>query len=123
MTTLLRRAAVLGLVAALAVTLTGCATKIQSVMADPSRYRDREVKVHGYVTDSFSLLGRGAYKIEDRSGSIWVISQTGVPRKGAEVTVKGTVKEALNLGALTERLHLPGGGVVLMESGHRASGY
>ena len=62
-------------------------------------------------------------RLEDRSGSLWVISQTGVPRKGAEVTVKGTVKEALNLGAIGERLRLPGGGVVLMESAHRASGY
>jgi hypothetical protein len=94
----------------------GCATRIQRVLDDPSRYRDREVTVSGTVVDSYSVAGRGAYQLQDRSGRLWVITDRGVPRRGAEVRAKGTVREIFNLGSLGELLRLPGGGVVLVES-------
>ena len=115
--------------AALIVVLVGalfsgaCAARsINQVLADPGRYRDREVKLSGSVVDSYSFVGNGAYQIEDNSGKLWVVSNQGVPRKGARVTVQGTIREGFNLGSLGDRVNLPaiGSGLVLMESSHKA---
>ena len=98
---------------------SACATSINHVLSDPSRYRNQEVRVSGRVTDSYSVVGRGAYRISDKSGELWVISDRGVPRRGAEVTVKGTIRETVNLGALSEMVRIPGGAIVMIESEHR----
>ena len=98
-------------------------TSINRVLADPSRYRDREVRLSGAVVDSYSLANRGAYRIDDDTGQLWVVSETGTPRKGARVTVKGTIREGFNLGSLGDRINLPAGigsGLVLMETSHKA---
>jgi hypothetical protein len=100
-----------------------CASKtINQVLADPSRYRNRQVRLSGSVVDSFSLANRGAYRIDDDTGQLWVVSDRGTPRKGARVTVNGTIREGFNLGSLGDRINLPGVGVglVLMESSHKA---
>ena len=64
----------------------------------------------------------GAYRLGDESGQLWVVSDRGVPRKGARVTVEGTIREGFNLGSLGDRVNLPaiGSGLVLMESSHKA---
>ena len=101
-----------------------CASRtINQVLADPSRYRDREVKLSGAVVDSYSFANRGAYRIDDNTGQLWVLSETGTPRRGARVTVNGTIREGFNLGSLGDRINLPPGvgqGLVLMESSHKA---
>ena len=114
------RAARVALLAVVAATIisAACATKINSVMADPSRYRDREVTVSGVVSESFSLAGRGAYQIEDRTGRLWVVSERGVPRTGARVKVTGIIREAFNIGRLGDRI--PSNGLVMLEREHRA---
>jgi hypothetical protein len=71
------------------------------------------------VVDSYSVVNRGVYLIEDDTGQLWVASDRGVPRRGARVTVSGTVREAYNLGALANHLKLPAG-VVLIEREHKA---
>jgi hypothetical protein len=51
------------------------------------------------------------------------VSETGVPRRSARVTVKGKVREGFNLGSLGDRINLPPGvaaGLILMESSHTA---
>ena len=107
------------LCAAVAAGAAGCAGKtIQHVLADPSKYRDRDVTISGNVIDSYSLAGQGAYHVEDKTGRIWVVSTHGVPRKGAEVKTTGTIREAFNLGALGNLIKLPSGGVILMEREH-----
>lgn len=108
------------IVALTAVVLgAGCAAKsINKVLADPSRYRDREVKVSGDVRDSYSVGSTGMYQIDDGTGRLWVWSNQGVPRKGARVTATGTIREAFNLGALGNLVKLPAGAVVLMEREH-----
>jgi hypothetical protein len=100
-----------------------CAAKsINSVLADPSRYRDRDVKVAGTVAESFSVVARGAYLLDDQSGQLWVVTSRGTPRKGARVTVKGTIREGFNLGSLGDLIKLPavGAGLVLVESSRDA---
>jgi hypothetical protein len=103
---------------------SACASMtVNQILADPSRYRDREVRVSGAVVDSYSLANRGAYRIDDGTGQLWVVSETGVPRRSARVTVKGKVREGFNLGSLGDRINLPPGvaaGLILMESSHTA---
>ena len=104
----------------------GCASTktVNEILADPSRYRNREVKVSGEVVDSYSAINRGAYRIDDGTGQLWVVSETGVPRRTAKVTVRGRVREGFNIGSLGDSLKLPPGiaiGLVLMESSHKAT--
>jgi hypothetical protein len=117
------RSAAVTLIAIGALVSTACAsTRINRILADPSQFRDRQVRVTGSVVDSYSFANRGAYRVGDESGQLWVVSDKGVPRKGARVTVQGTVREGFNLGSLGDRVSLPGigSGVVLMESSHKA---
>jgi hypothetical protein len=118
------RSTALTVLALLALASGACATRsVNQILADPSRYRDREVRVSGSVVESYSFASRGAYKIADGTGQLWVVSDRGVPRKGARVTVKGTIREGFNLGSLGDRINLPaslGSGLVMMESSHKA---
>jgi hypothetical protein len=121
--TWLRYAVLLGLALA-ATTSAACASKtINQVLADPSRYRNKEVKLSGSVVESYSLVGNGAYQLDDNTGKLWIVSRSGVPRRGARVSVTGTVREGFDAGSLGDRLKLPpalGSGIVLMESSHKA---
>jgi len=100
--------------------MCGCERKtINEIKADPARYANREVTVAGEVVRSFSLLGKGAYEVDDGTGKLWVASKTGVPRKGARIAVKGTIRDAYDLSTLG----LPdplGTGMVLLENSHKA---
>jgi hypothetical protein len=120
----MRRTLSLGILALLVVVLASAAcasVTINTVLADPSRYRDRDVTVSGEVTDSFSVTSRGAYRLKDGSGELWVVSEQGVPRTGAQVKVTGRIRECCNLGALGDRLPAGlGTGLVLVASSHRA---
>lgn len=108
----------------IALTFMACATSVNQILADPSRYRDREVTVSGRVSESFSLGERGVYRVSDGTGDIWVASDRGVPRNGAHVKVTGTIREGFNLGSFGIRITLPAGvgsGLVLVEREHRAT--
>ena len=119
-----RRSTVLTKLVLAALVLSACATRsVNQILADPSRYRNREVRVSGSVVESYSLANRGAYRIDDQSGQLWVVSDRGVPRKGARVTVNGTIREGFNVETLGDRIGLPAGigsGLVMMESSHKA---
>jgi hypothetical protein len=105
-----------------ALSLAGCAARsIDRIVADPIRYRDKDVKVSGRVADSYSLMDRGIYRIEDQTGELWVVSSRGVPSRGARVDVKGTVRQGFNLGIFERAIPLPAAlsdGLVLVESSH-----
>ncbi len=106
------------------VASAACATSINHVLADPSRYRNRQVKISGEVADSYSVADRGVYRVRDGSGQLWIVSEHGVPRNGARVSVKGTIREGFNLGALGNRINLPpgvGAGLMMVEQSHKAS--
>ena len=118
------RAVVAAALSVSALASAACASRtVNQVLADPSRYRDREVQLSGAVVDSYSFVNRGAYRIDDGTGQLWVVSDKGVPRTSARVTVKGTIREGFNLGSLGDRINVPlglGSGLVLMESSHKA---
>jgi len=76
---------------------------IADINANPGKYQDKEVAIAGVVRDSYGIsipgtgMGGGAYKIDDGTGSIWVIVAEGsVPQKGAEIGVKGTIGTGVN---------------------------
>ena len=118
------RSGLLVVLAVIGLTSAACATRtVNQVLADPSRYRNREVQLSGAVVDSYSVGSRGAYRIDDGTGQLWIVSDQGVPRTSGRVTVKGTIREGFNLGSLGDRINLPlglGSGLVLMESSHKA---
>lgn len=110
-------------VAAGVLALTACGPKtINHVLADPSRYANKDVKLEGRVVESYSVAGRGAYRLEDETGRLWIVSQRGVPRQGARVEVKGKVREGFNLGSVVQLPKDLSTGLVLIESSHKAKG-
>jgi len=101
--------------------VSGCEQKsINEIKADPSRYANREVTVAGTVVRSFSVLGRGAYEIDDGTGKLWVVSETGVPREGAKIAVTGTIRDAYNLGSFIKLPEPVSSGLALIEKSHKA---
>jgi hypothetical protein len=119
-----RRLGAAGVLAA-GLLATGCAgTKISRILAEPDRYRQREVTLKGGVVHSISVLGRGAYKLHDGTGTIVVVSDRGVPRRGAEVKVRGRIVDVVDAGGI---IRLPpeldrelGSGLLMIEREHRA---
>lgn len=104
-----------------ALITAGCEQKsINQIKAEPSRYSHREVAIVGQVVQSMSVLGRGAYEVDDGTGRLWVISHAGVPRKGARVIVKGTIRDAFNLETIVKLPQPVTSVLVMMESEHRA---
>jgi len=114
----------LALLAVTALASGGCAVKtVNQIIANPSRYTDRDVRVSGAVIDSYSIANRGAYKIDDGTGQLWVVSEHGVPGTTARVVVKGRVRTGFNVGLLGARMGLPAElrtALVLMEASHKA---
>lgn len=86
--------------------LSGCKdndrVKISSILNQPDKYLDREVKVAGEVTKRYEvdlfIAEAGAYQIDDGTGKIWIITKTGVPKEGVKVGLKGTVSSGLKFG-------------------------
>jgi hypothetical protein len=81
--------------------LTACPphVKVSDLQHNPGKYGGKEVAVSGTVTESYGLLGNGAYQVDDGSGKIWVLSEGyGIPGKGARVGVTGTLMEGAAFG-------------------------
>lgn len=109
------------LVVAVALTGLGCReTTVSRLLAEPDRYRNDEVGLVGDVIESMSLLGHGAYKLDDGTGTIWVISNRGVPRRGARVAVKGRVKDVIDISTVMRLPDEIGSGLVLTDAEHLA---
>jgi hypothetical protein len=114
-----RRRAAAVMVALLGTILAGCGTTINHILAEPGRYANRDVTLKGEVVKSSSVLGRGAYMIDDGTGTIWVVSKRGTPRRGARVKVSGRVRDVVNLGDVIDLPPEVGSGLVMVEKSHR----
>jgi hypothetical protein len=116
------------IVATASLASAACAQKtVNDVLADPGRYAQKEVSISGQVVESFSLVGRGFYCVEDSTGRLWVFSSKGVPRKGAGVKVKGKIQDGFDISSLGEVINLPEpirerieSGLLMVESSHKA---
>lgn len=86
---------------------------ISKIMADPGRYRNKEVSIVGTVTDSYGVLGQGTYEIDDGTGRMWVATRRGVPSRGSHVGAKGRILSGASFGGRSF-------GTILEESDRRA---
>ncbi len=111
----------LAIAGASSILLSGCATtNVARLLAEPQRFANHDVGLSGDVVESVSLLGNGAYKLDDGTGTIWVVSRHGVPRRGARVKVKGRVRDVVDIGTLFKLPDQIGSGLVMVEDHHRA---
>jgi hypothetical protein len=82
--------------------VAGCAsvTPIGELLDNSSKYNGKSVRIEGDVQGSAGALGKGAYQVKDRTGTLTVISEVGgPPRTGARVSVKGIFEAIATLGA------------------------
>ena len=72
---------------------------IGDLLDDPGRYDGETVKIKGEVTGSVGALGQGAYRVDDGTGTMNVLSRRGgAPREGAEVGVEGEFRSVFTFG-------------------------
>lgn len=83
--------------------LVGCksnVTPIQTLLDDPARFDKQTVQIVGDVEEAAGVMGYGAYRVNDGTGTITVVSTTnGAPRTGAHVGVEGEFRQAFTLGS------------------------
>jgi len=115
------RAGAVVLAAGLGLLGVGCThMTVNRLLAEPNRYSNRDVTLNGDVVKSASVLGHGAYQLDDGTGRIWIVSNRGVPRQGARVKVTGRVRDVVDLGRLIPLPPEVGSGLVMQEREHRA---
>lgn len=84
--------------------IAGCTstTPIKTLLDDPGRYDGKTVRIAGDVTAAVGLLNYGAYRVNDGTGTILVVTQGGgAPREGAKVGVEGRFRAGFTLGTET----------------------
>ena len=82
--------------------LAGCAgvTPISELLQNSSKYNGKEVRIKGEVKESAGLLGRGAYQVKDKTGTLTVLSETAAPPPtGSTVGAKGVFQALLTFGS------------------------
>jgi hypothetical protein len=95
-----------------ALVIAGCAARgvrVAELKDQPTKYADQSVSVTGVVTSSWGvpLLPFQVYNVDDGSGEIAVVSQSGrVPARGTRVQVKGKITEFAVFGGRSIGLHL-----------------
>lgn len=95
-----RRIFVLLLFGLTAPLLLGCRStmQIKTLLDDPARFDGKTVRIEGEVTESLGVLSRGAYRVDDGTGTLTVVSESGgAPRTGAEVGVEGRFEALFTL--------------------------
>lgn len=109
------------LVVAMSLLAAACPQRVSiaDIEANPSKYANKEVAIAGTAQTSFGISipiisnGQGGiYKIDDGTGSIWVITKKGVPSKGAQLGVKGKIQNGVTFKGKNY-------GLVLMEDDRR----
>jgi hypothetical protein len=112
----LKKVAIFTVLMSAALLFTACPsqTNIAKINADPDRYRGKEVGIAGRVTDSYGVVGAGAYEIDDGTGRIWVATRRGVPSRGARVGAKGYVHNGFSFAGRSY-------GTVMEETDRRSS--
>lgn len=95
---------VLGLLLLLAFFTLACPkrTSIGELEANPGKYQNKEVAVAGIVKTSYGVSiplvneSGGIYKVDDGTGTIWVITKRSVPSKDAQLGIKGKIQNGVN---------------------------
>ena len=100
----IQRTLVLGIALFAAVFAAACPDRISiaDITANPSKYAEKDVAIAGTVQDSYGVsipgtqIRGGAYKIDDGTGSMWVMTEDIVPTKGTRIGVKGRIGSGVN---------------------------
>lgn len=87
-------------------------TRIKDILDHPRKYENREVTIFGTVTDEVSLLFVKYFEVQDKTGTIRVITGRVLPKRGERIRVTG-IMESIEIG--TERL------IVIRENGSTGS--
>lgn len=96
-----------------ALFLVGCELDtIEEVKQDPYQFEDETARIGGQVTQQLSILNYGIYEVEDSTGTIFVVSEKGVPSRGARVEVEGNTVNGFSLAGTDY-------GTVLMETSRK----
>ena len=98
------KAFTLGLVLTIGMLAAACPQResIAGIEANPSKFYNKEVGIAGTVRDGYGLnipltqIRGGIYKVDDGTGSIWVVTQSSVPSKGTKIGVKGKIQNGVN---------------------------
>jgi len=98
------KAILVGLILTIGLITAACPKResIASIEANPSKYYNKEVGIAGTVRDSYGLnipltqIRGGVYKVDDGTGSIWVVTKDSVPSKGTRIGVKGKIQNGVN---------------------------
>ena len=87
-------------------------TRIAQIRDNPESYADKQVRIKGRVMETLSIpfVRKGLFQVEDKTGSIWVISRDRMPVRGDDLVVKGKVKTGFNIAGRTF-------GAVVVENG------
>ena len=74
-------------------------TPIGKIVNNPRDYEGKVVKVSGEVTESMNLLLIKYFRLKDKTGEIYIVTDKILPKQGASTSVKGHVQEAFTIGA------------------------
>lgn len=89
------------LLAASLLLLAGCrggVTPIRTLLDDPGTYDGKSVRIAGTCAGGVGILGYGAYEVDDGTGKLLVVTESGgAPREGAKIGVEGTFRAAFTL--------------------------
>lgn len=93
-----------GLVLCVGLLTAACPQResIASIESNTSKFLNKEIGIAGTVRDSYGLnipltkIRGGIYKVDDGTGSLWVVTQNSVPSKGAKIGVKGRIQNGVN---------------------------
>jgi hypothetical protein len=94
------------LVAATVFFAAGCPEResISKIQNNPAKYSGHEVAIAGRVEKGYGVsipvinVGGGAYRINDGTGTIWVVTDRNIPTEGTQIGIRGHVQDGLNWG-------------------------
>lgn len=94
------------MIASIAIITAACPKRVSiaDIQANPSKYNNKDIAVAGTVTDSYGTnipgtpIRGGIYKIDDGTGTLWIITEDAVPSKGSQIGVKGRIGSGVNWG-------------------------
>ncbi len=72
-------------------------TKIKDLVERPRDYENKEITIHGTVTESASILIAKYFVLQDNSGSIKVLTDRTLPKTGEKLSVTGHL-QSLEIG-------------------------
>ncbi len=83
-----------------ALLFTSCTTKISDIQNNPKEFNDKEVSVKGKVVSSKNAVVLKYFKLEDGTGTIYVITKNDLPDENDKVKVTGNVKQYFKIAGL-----------------------